>query len=108
MTGADPVLTLHLWDLRAQVEAQLRCLTTVQHKLDALPDSSATSFSADKAVIIKDLSDILAMNASIREVSQLALGQAQTLGTDVVDSMAVAFCCDAFMAPIVFTQPQEQ
>ena len=80
VANGDAFLTLHLWDLRAQVEAQLRRLTKVHTKLEKLGDRTAESFPGDKALIIEDLSDIVRMSANVSEVSQLALEQAHALG----------------------------
>jgi hypothetical protein len=72
-------LSLHLWDLRAQVEAQLRCLTTVQRINDNLPAGGDARRAHDRGRMIADLRDILRASDAIRAVCEQALEQAESL-----------------------------
>jgi hypothetical protein len=64
----DPaaILSLHLWDLRAQVEAQLRCLTTTQR---VLKDYEATTLEQDRQAkrshVSANIADMQRMNGTI-------------------------------------------
>ena len=73
------MLPLYLWDLRAQVEAQLRALTDVQRLLDALPTAGNGERERHTTRIVKDIQEILRANAAIREVTVTALDAAETL-----------------------------
>jgi hypothetical protein len=73
----DRLLPLYLWDLRAQVEAQLRRLTDVQRHLEAMPQDTREKRRQHLARIVQDLSDLLEENASIRQVSNEALEAAR-------------------------------
>jgi hypothetical protein len=75
----ETMLPLYLWDLRAQVEAQLRALTEVQRLLDVLAAAPTRNRSAHTSKILKDLQEILHANGAIREVTATALEAAQTL-----------------------------
>ena len=75
----ETMLPLYLWDLRAQVEAQLRALTEVQRLLDVLATSPARTRNAHTSKILKDLQEILHANTAIREVTATALEAAQAL-----------------------------
>jgi hypothetical protein len=75
----ETMLPLYLWDLRAQVEAQLRALTEVQRLLDALATAPQRNQAAHTAKILKDLQEILNANAAIREVTATAIEAARTL-----------------------------
>jgi hypothetical protein len=73
-------LSAHLWDLRSQAEAKLRCLTRLQQAVDAY-DSCAVLEErvAQRAHILKDLQDIVAISHALRSVSDLALKSAGSL-----------------------------
>jgi hypothetical protein len=75
----ETMLPLYLWDLRAQVEAQLRALTEVQRLLDVLAATPQRNQAAHTAKILKDLQDILSANAAVREVTATAIEAAQAL-----------------------------
>ena len=75
----EQTLPVYLWDLRAQVESQLRLLTGVQRLLDDLPVLRGTSASDATVGIVRDLSLLVEANGNIREVSALALSAAQLL-----------------------------
>ena len=72
------MLQLHVWDLRTQVEAQLRRLTGVQQMLDAMTQS-ADNRDAHKQRINQNLIEIQHANATIADVSAAALDIARSL-----------------------------
>ena len=72
------MLQLHVWDLRAQVEAQLRRLTAVQQTMDAMSDTTHTP-DTQKQRINQDLAEFLRANAAIADVSAAALEIARLL-----------------------------
>lgn len=72
------MLQLHVWDLRTQVEAQLRRLTGVQQLLDAMTQS-ADYRDVHKQRISQNLSEIQHANATIADVSAAALDIARSL-----------------------------
>jgi hypothetical protein len=76
---SSPLLPLYLWDLRAQVEAQLRSLTTLQRTYDHRVLLPAAQRADDKARLVADLSEILQMNLAIRSVCEQALDEARAL-----------------------------
>jgi hypothetical protein len=72
------MLQLHVWDLRTQVEAQLRRLTGVQQMIDSMSDADGER-DAQKQRINQHLAEILKANAAIADVSNAALEVAQLL-----------------------------
>jgi hypothetical protein len=80
MTSNSETLTAHLWDLRAQAEAKLRCLTRVQQLLaehERSTDSAAKA--AARTEILKDLTDIVTISGALESVSKMALEEATRL-----------------------------
>ncbi len=63
------LLSLHLWDLRAQVESQLRCLTKIHRLYGQLPPPGDPKRAADLREMKKDLADVITANASVRGVA---------------------------------------
>ncbi len=73
MMDAPNLIGLLLWDLRAQVESQLRCLTKIHRMCEQLPPSGDPKRAADVRDMQKDMADVLALNASTRGVATEAL-----------------------------------
>jgi len=74
------MLSAHLWDLRAQAEAKLRCLTRLQQQLTAYEATPSASERIEKyAHILADLTDIVTISATLHDVARLALRQAKQL-----------------------------
>jgi hypothetical protein len=76
VTEKHTPLSAALWDLRAQVEAELRCLTKVHRLHDGRADTG------DKARIIAELRDVLRINNEIRTACELAIATADELDDD--------------------------
>ena len=71
---------MHLWDLRSQAEAKLRCLTRLQQTLSQYATSGGTQTRAVKrAQILEDLKDIVTISHSLRSVAEQALAAAESL-----------------------------
>jgi hypothetical protein len=81
-THRDPpnteLLSARLWDLRAQAEAKLRCLTRLQQTVGELKQSR-TSRTEKIQHILKDLTDIVTISKSLHDVARLALQEAMQL-----------------------------
>ena len=74
------VLSAHLWDLRSQAEAKLRCLTKLQQTLNAYSTCASTQTRALKrGQILEDLKDIVTISHSLRSVAQQAFAAAKSL-----------------------------
>ncbi|MGE3473150.1 MAG: hypothetical protein AB7O28_22575 [Vicinamibacterales bacterium] len=73
------LLTAHLWDLRAQVESQLRCITKIHRRFEALAPKGSDRRAADKQAIVSDLSDVLTMAAAVRGVCESAIEAVEAL-----------------------------
>jgi hypothetical protein len=76
----NAALSAHLWDLRSQAEAKLRCLTKLQQALDvytacAVPKQRAVQ----RAKMLKDLQDLVTISHSLRSVSEQAAKVARSL-----------------------------
>ena len=74
------VLDAYLWDLRAQAESKLRCLTKVQQlvqQYQKAPDASARA--ALQRQILADLTDVVTISKSLHAVSNHALDAASAL-----------------------------
>lgn len=75
--NAFPMLTVHLWDLRAQLEAQLRCLTKVHRWVDELPGPSAAERRTRKDEIIQNLTEIRDTAGTVRDAAVSAMVSAE-------------------------------
>ena len=75
----DLPLVLHLWDIRAQLEAQLRCLTKVHRWVDDLPTTPAPDRAALKAEILQNLTEIQSTCDIVRDASANAIAAAKQL-----------------------------
>jgi hypothetical protein len=77
---SNVALSAYLWDLRAQAESKLRCLTRVQQLLGELDHSKdAAKREAARRKILEDLSDIVTISKSLRTLAESALEAARTL-----------------------------
>ena len=66
-----------LWDLRASLERQLRCLTTIQQAHGAFRRSADKTERHDiKGNIVRDLNDIRDISNAVSSTLTDALGQA--------------------------------
>ncbi len=73
MSETPDLFTLHLWDLRAQVESQLRCLTKIHRMYEELPPLGDPQRGIQLRDMHKDLADVITTNAAMRGVSEEAL-----------------------------------
>ena len=74
------VLSAHLWDLRSQAEAKLRCLTRLQQTLteySTAANHESRAVKRDK--ILEDLRDIVTISVSLRSIAEQALAAAESL-----------------------------
>ena len=75
--NAFPLLTIHLWDLRGQLEAQLRCLTKVQRWVDELPGLSDDERHTRKVETLQNLTEIRYTAGIVRDAAQSAMVSAE-------------------------------
>jgi len=74
------MLDTYLWDLRAQAESKLRCLTRVQQMVgDYRRALEAPSRGRLRDKILADLIDIVSISKSLHTVSNHALEAATSL-----------------------------
>jgi len=74
------VLDAYLWDLRAQAESKLRCLTKVQQLVQEYARSKDASARAKlQTQILADLTDVVTITESMKSVSRQAFDAASTL-----------------------------
>jgi hypothetical protein len=74
------VLSAHLWDLRAQAEAKLRCLTRLQQLLaEHMRCTTAEDREEKREKILQDLTDIVTISKSLRSVAEQAFAAAEAL-----------------------------
>lgn len=74
MPDTSGLFPLYLWDLRTQVESQLRCLTKIHQMYEKLPPRGDAARATQLREIEEDLKDVAAANAVIRTLSTEALG----------------------------------
>jgi hypothetical protein len=72
----DSTLALHLWDLRAQLEAQLRCLTKVHRWVDDFPTLPAEQRAQQKREILENLEEIRSTSEIVRGIATAAISAA--------------------------------
>ena len=73
-------LSAHLWDLRSQAEAKLRCLTKLQQTLaEYSACTSPQTRAVKRAHILEDLKDIVTISRSLRSVAEQAFAAAESL-----------------------------
>lgn len=78
--AAAVILAAHLWDLRSQAEAKLRCLTRVQQMLDEYALRPSTADAPDhRAKILEDVTDLVAISEQLQAISTEALEAAREL-----------------------------
>jgi len=70
MADAPDLISLCLWDLRSQFEAQLRHLTNVQRRYEQLKTAGSEQRAREKRQILADLTDIRRLNVSVRVVCE--------------------------------------
>jgi hypothetical protein len=68
-----------LWDLRAQAESKLRCLTRVQQLLAVYERSDTQGRKKKRDEILKDLTDVVTISKALRSLSEEALAAARKL-----------------------------
>jgi hypothetical protein len=74
------LLSAYLWDLRANAESKLRCLTRLQQELARLEHATHPEHrAAARLKIMADLNDILTISQTLRSVSEEALAAAVKL-----------------------------
>jgi hypothetical protein len=74
------MLSAHLWDLRAQAEAKLRCLTRLQQQVTEYDSSASSTDRKEKHQhILKDLKDIVSISQGLHDVARLALQEAMRI-----------------------------
>ena len=79
MADTDLLVT-HLWDLRAQAEAKLRCLTRVQQLLAEYGRCvDLTDRARKRDEIINDVNDIAAGTSALRAAAEEAVAAAKAL-----------------------------
>lgn len=77
---ATETLSTHLWDLRAQAEAKLRCLTRLQQSLDEYKARrSEVGRDEKRQHILTDLNDIVTISKSLHDLARMALDEAMRL-----------------------------
>ena len=77
-TTRHSVLSVYLWDLRASVESQLRCLTSIGRTFDAFrKESDLTRKREHAAQILKDLEEVQQNNATITHIIDYTVEQAK-------------------------------
>lgn len=77
---ATKLLAAHLWDLRAQAESKLRCLTRLQQHLveyEAIDNDAERRKRREH--ILTDLNDIVTISKSLHDVAGMALQEAMAL-----------------------------
>lgn len=86
MPDLPQTLLAYLWDLRAQLEAQLRCLTKVQRWVAEFSTQPKLGRSVRRAEIIQNLSEIESTADVVRTVTAEAIvtieGQERTVKPD--------------------------
>ena len=76
----DPhsLLSVYLWDLRASVEAQLRCLTSIGRAFDAFRKELNVTRKREHATqILKDLEEVQHNNVTIAHLIDYTVEQAK-------------------------------
>jgi hypothetical protein len=77
---SDEVLSAHLWDLRSQAEAKLRCLTRLQQMLAEYSNCTDPGKRAvERARILDDLKDVVTISNTLRSVAEQAFAAAEAL-----------------------------
>jgi hypothetical protein len=78
--GLLPLLTAHLWDLRAQCETQIRALTEAQRQIDALRATGDNHARADAVEKFRaNLARVVRVNDDILATVRIMIQQAKEL-----------------------------
>ena len=73
-------LSAHLWDLRAQAEAKLRCLTRLQQMVNVYDQtSSPLERTLQHGQIVKDVTDLVTISKALRATADDAFSAAKNL-----------------------------
>lgn len=76
-TDNSSLLSTHLWDVRASLEAQVRCLTTVQKNLTAFRKAATENERATlREKILSDLAQIGQSSLTVIQTLQPTIEQA--------------------------------
>ena len=75
-------LSLHLWDLRSQLEGQVRCLTKIHPSIDAWGAMDASRRFETRVQVLKDLEDLIRISTLVGNVATEALAVAADLPLD--------------------------
>jgi len=62
-------LSAQLWDLRTQLEGQLRCLTKIHPSIDAWDTMDRATRAEKRSHVIKDLEDLIRMSTVVAQVA---------------------------------------
>jgi hypothetical protein len=73
----NTLLTLYLWDLRTQMEAQMRCLTNVQQVVDGVGGGRPVVQPAQVTRVLADLADIGTIAGRVSEIAGEARAEAE-------------------------------
>lgn len=87
--GFGPIqLSALLWDVRAQLERQLRDLSLVHRLVDELVASPNKVDAAMRTHLVTKLDSICELNTTVRQTSEDALEVAKTLGSCASSTIA--------------------
>jgi hypothetical protein len=79
-TNSTSRLSAYLWDLRAQAEAKLRCLTRLQRTLDDYCRAAQhTQTPKQRTDILTDVKDLVTISSNLQALSAEALEAAHAL-----------------------------
>lgn len=78
-TNTIEVLSVHMWDLRAQTEATLRSLTRIQSMLTEYAQASGASAVEIRDTLLADLADVVTISGHLQTTSTDALDAARQL-----------------------------
>jgi hypothetical protein len=73
MPDTTDLISLHLWDLRAQVESQLRCLRKTHRLYEQLPPAGDPQRAINLREMRTDMADVITANGSVRGVAMETL-----------------------------------
>jgi hypothetical protein len=78
----EAMLRVYLWDLRAQAESKLRCLTRVQQLVDQFAVAPVARRPGLHDKLLQDLRDVVRITGTLQSVAEAALHAAETLRTE--------------------------
>jgi hypothetical protein len=73
MPYTPDLLSLHLWDLRAQMEGQLRRITQIQRLCEKLSPAGDPRRFQDRRRMASEMADVLTTSAAVRAIAAEAL-----------------------------------